>query len=59
MILELKNVGANMNVEKVLIYHIATDGDGNLKIKQSEEFRDSKAYSEAFGALKATIPNQS
>jgi len=33
-----------MNRESIFIGHIVTDGDGSLKIKQIEEFTDSKAH---------------
>ena len=49
-------VGIDVNRESILIGQIVTDEDGSLKIKQFEEFTDSKAYLdviEAFAALKA------
>ena len=35
----------------VFIAHIITDEDGSLKIKQGEEFTDSKAYLDFFKAV--------
>lgn len=45
-----------MNRESIFIGHIVTDEDGNLKIKQIEEFTDSKAhlgFTQAVAAAKA------
>jgi hypothetical protein len=36
--------------ESIYITTLVTDEDGNLKIKQSEEFTDSKAYLDLFNA---------
>ena len=33
-----------MNIESIYITDIVTDEDGSLKVKQMEEFIDSKAY---------------
>lgn len=41
----------NMNREMIWIGHIVTDEDGSLKIKKIEEFTDSKAFVEFFGAV--------
>lgn len=35
----------------IWIRHIITDGDGSLKLKQIEEFTNSKAYHEFFKAV--------
>ena len=41
-----------MNRELIFIVHIVTDEDGSLlKIKQVEEFTDSKAYLDFFKAV--------
>lgn len=40
-----------MNREMIWIGHIVTDEDGSLKIKKIEEFTDSKAFVEFFGAV--------
>jgi hypothetical protein len=37
--------GIDTVCEALIIVHIVTDDDGSLKIKQVDEFRDSKAYS--------------
>ena len=37
-------IGVEMIRESIFIGHIVADEDGNLKIKQMEEFTDSKAY---------------
>jgi len=54
---EAKNpYGVNTVRESIFIVHIVTDDDGSLKIKQLDEFTDSKAYLEiaqAFAAVKA------
>ena len=42
-----------MNREMILIVHVVTDEDGSLKIKQLEEFTDSKDYLEFFKAIEA------
>ena len=42
-----------MNREMILIAHIVTDEGGNLKIKEIEEFTDSKAYLDFFKAVAA------
>ena len=50
------SVGVEMNRESIFIAHIATDEDGSLKVKQIEDFTDSKAYLDfvhAFAAEKA------
>jgi hypothetical protein len=42
---EMKNtLGVNTKVESIAILHIVTDESGSLKVKQLEEFNDSKAY---------------
>lgn len=42
-----------MNREMILIAQIVTDEDGSLKVKQLEEFTDSKAYLDFFKAIAA------
>ena len=43
----MKNkLGMDTVLESLLIVHIVTDDDGTLKIKQVEDFRDSKVYLE-------------
>lgn len=37
-------IGVEGNRESIIIAHIVTDEDGSLKIKQVEEFMDSKAH---------------
>lgn len=39
--------------ESIFIGHIVTDEDGSLKIKQIEEFTDSKAYLDYIQAIEA------
>jgi hypothetical protein len=39
--------------ESIFIGHIVTDEDGSLKIKQVEEFTDSKTYLEVMQAAAA------
>ena len=50
-------IGVEMTRESIFIGHIVTDQDGSLKIKQMEEFTDSKAYlggiAQAIAAAKA------
>ena len=38
------SIGVELNRESIFIAHIVTDEDGSLKIKQVEDFTDSKAY---------------
>ena len=38
------SVGVEMNRESIFIGHIVIDEDGSLKIKQMEDFTDSKAH---------------
>jgi len=45
------SIGAEMNREMMLIAHIVTNEDGSPKIKQLEEFTDSKAYLDFFKAV--------
>ena len=40
----------------ILIAHIVTDEDGSLKIKQFDEFVDSKAYLEFLKAVAEAKP---
>jgi hypothetical protein len=37
------SLGVEMNRESIFISHIVSDEDGSLKIKEHEEFTDSKA----------------
>jgi hypothetical protein len=53
--MELKNVDANPIFEGIHIYYINTDEDEGLKLTRREEFRDSKAFSEADKADKAMV----
>jgi len=50
-------IGVEMSRESIFIGHIVTDESGSLKIKQMEEFTDSKAYlggiTQAIAAAKA------
>ena len=39
--------------ESIFIGHIVTDEDGSLKIKQIEEFTDSKAHLDVMQAIAA------
>ena len=53
------SIGVDMDREMIFIAHIAADEDGNLKIKQFEEFTDSKTYLEFFqGVDKAKASRQ-
>jgi len=50
------SIGVDMNRELIFIGHIVTDEDGSLKIRQIEEFTDSKAhldFAQAVAAIKA------
>ena len=47
-----------MDREMILIVHSAPDDDGSLKLKQVEEFTDSKAYLEFFKAVTAAKANE-
>ena len=47
------SVGVDATLESIYISHIVTDEDGSLKIKQVEEFTDSKAFVEFIQALGA------
>ena len=44
--------------EMIIIFHIVTDEDGGLKIKDLEEFIDSKAYLDFFQAVVAAKANK-
>ena len=49
--MEVENpYGLDTKCERVYIVHFVTDDDGNLKVKQIDEFTDSKVYP---GVLKA------
>jgi hypothetical protein len=47
------SIGVEMNRESVVIVHIVSDEDGNLKIKRHEEFTDSKAELDFVQAIAA------
>ena len=50
------STGIENNRESMFIVHIATDKDGSLKLKQFEDFTDSKAeldYVQALAAARA------
>lgn len=47
------SVGVEMILESIFIGHIVTDEEGNLKIKQIEEFVDSKAFLDFVQAVTA------
>jgi hypothetical protein len=48
------SVGVEMNHEAIFITHVVTDEDGSLKIKQIEEFTDSKAELDFIEAIAAS-----
>ena len=43
--------GLDTKCEAIYIDHFVTDDDGNLKLKQVDEFTDSKVYSGIHKAL--------
>lgn len=47
--------GVELKREAILIAHVVTDDDGSLKIKQIEEFVDTKSQLESIQALEAAI----
>jgi hypothetical protein len=47
------SIGVEMNRESIFIGHIVTDEDGSLKLKQVEEFTDSKTYLDFTQAIAA------
>ena len=50
--MELENPhGLDTKCEAIYISHFVTDNDGSLKLKQIEEFTDSKVYSGVHQAL--------
>jgi hypothetical protein len=56
--INLTSIGVETIRESVIIAHIVTDEDGNLKIKRTEEFTDSKAeldYVQAIAAATAKM----
>lgn len=54
----MKNsTGVDITGESIYISHFATDEDGKLKIKEHEEFVDSKAYSDLIQAMTAKGAN--
>lgn len=46
-------MGIDMNRESISIIHFVTDEDGSLKIKQIEEFIDTKTYFDFLQAVQA------
>ena len=38
------SIGVEMSRESIFIGHVVTDEDGSLKLRQVEEFTDSKTY---------------
>ena len=52
----MKNkLGIDTAHESMFIVHIVKDDDGSLKIKQVEEFRDSKVYLEVSKSMREAI----
>ena len=49
------SVGLETTHESVFIVHIVTDDDGSLKVKQVEEFRDSKTFIDIRKSMGAAI----
>lgn len=47
----MSSFGIEMIREMILTAHIVTDEDGSLKVKQLDEFTDSKAYLDYFKAV--------
>jgi hypothetical protein len=47
------SIGVEMNRESIIIMHIVSDEDGSLKIKEHEEFTDSKAELDFVQAIAA------
>jgi hypothetical protein len=47
------STGVEMSRESIFIGHIVTDEDGSLKLKQVEEFTDSKTYLDFTQAIAA------
>jgi hypothetical protein len=47
------SIGVEMNRELIFIGHIIINEDGSLKIKQIEEFTDSKSYLDFTQAITA------
>jgi hypothetical protein len=47
------SVGVEMTRELIIITDFVTDEDGSLKIKQMEEFTDSKVYLDFYQAIAA------
>ena len=47
------SIGVESTRESILIVHIVSDEDGSLKIKQVEEFTDSKAELDLVQAITA------
>ena len=52
----MKNtLGKNVIAESMYTIHIVTDEDGSLKMKQVDEFNDSKVFVEMNQAIEAAI----
>ena len=47
------SIGVEMSRESIIIMHIVSDEDGSLKIKEHEEFTDSKAELDFVQAIAA------
>jgi hypothetical protein len=47
------SIGVEMNRESIIIAHIVSDENGSLKIKEHEEFTDSKAELNFYQAIAA------
>ena len=47
------SIGVEMNRESIIIMHIVSDEGGSLKIKEHEEFTDSKAELDFVQAIAA------
>ena len=50
----MKSPIGNVTTEVMCVAHIVTDEDGSLKIKQLDEFRDSKAHFELMAMMAGT-----
>jgi hypothetical protein len=49
------SIGVEMCRESIFIGHIVTDEDGSLKLRQIEEFTDSKAHLDFTQAIAVAI----
>jgi hypothetical protein len=55
------SIGVENTRESIFIIHLVTDEDGSLKVKQLEEFTDSKAeldFAQAVAAAGAGVKKQ-